>query len=326
MKPDRPSLNSSSASCGRAQLVLLGLLGAIVSACGLVTPSVTPRAPEAPAVAVTGPSGPAVATKTDQLQINTVRTPNGNYILIADVDDTIRVAETRYPLSAVLRGLFGAKPVAGMASLIQGWNAGQGTTPVYVSNSPTFLEGRLHSFLQKNRFPEKYEVRLKTFLNAGFEFKVKAFAAIMASHPEARGFVFIGDDTQADAELFDVLRKLDPEKVAATYIHRVKGNAILEGQLGFLTAMDLALYETRAGRMTSEQALAVGDAILSNADDEAVRMLYSYCPSAEAGRLSSLLSGEVDPAVLQKASEVEACVQQICDERAAATADERASD
>ena len=64
--------------------------------------------------------------------------------------------------------------------------------------------------------------------------------------------ILIGDDQEKDPDFYKVVQTQFPNKIKAIYIHQLNPRTLPEGQIGFFTAYELALFETQAGRLPSE--------------------------------------------------------------------------
>lgn len=183
-------------------------------------------------------------------------------LLLSDLDDTIKISHTQSKLITVYRGLFRSSAFAGMAELYSEILANHPECSFYiVSSSPPAIRGKIDFFLSKNKFP-KAEIILRDWIRepSTLKFKLKQVMELVegSRHP----VLLVGDDTEHDPEVFAHVAKKFPEKVLARYARVVSGRELPEGTQGFFTAFDLACLELGAGRLTSEQVLRVGEAVL----------------------------------------------------------------
>jgi phosphatidate phosphatase APP1 len=204
-----------------------------------------------------------------------------SFILISDVDDTVKITNVPSFFASVKNALSSRQVFAGMPELYLGL-LGE-TDPgrlEFLSGSPAVLRGKLTRSLDGAGFL-RYRLALRANPVRGTgRFKSECLGAM---HGAARNqYILIGDDTQQDPEVYDGFgSKLGEGDVLAVYIRRVTGRAIEVGKKDhfsvFTTAYDVALREHRAGRLTVEQAAAVGEAVLT-APDATFLPNFQKCP------------------------------------------------
>jgi phosphatidate phosphatase APP1 len=183
-------------------------------------------------------------------------------LLVSDLDDTIKISHTQSKLITVYRGLFRSSAFAGMAGLyheILSRHPESGFA--IVSSSPPAIRGKIESFLRLNRFPPGLIV-LRDWLRQPSVLKYKLKAVLEVTEQSPFPVILVGDDTEHDPEVLAHAAKKFPDRVLARYIRVVKGRELPEGSQGFFTAFDIACSELAAGRLSSEQVLRVGEAVL----------------------------------------------------------------
>jgi hypothetical protein len=181
--------------------------------------------------------------------------------LISDLDDTIKISHTQSKLVTVYRGLFRTSAFAGMSTLYREMTSPPGSRFALVSSSPPAIRGKIEAFLRKHRFPEANVVLRDWIRQPNIpKYKLQVLTEIIEISPYA--VVLVGDDTEHDPEVFLELRDRFGEKILARYIRVVKGRDLPHGSHGFFTAFDIGCAELAAGRLTSEQVLLVGEAVL----------------------------------------------------------------
>lgn len=189
----------------------------------------------------------------------------GPLLLISDLDDTIKISHTQSKLVTVYRGLFRSSAFAGMAQLYAELLANHPESAFcVVTSSPPQIRRKVQFFLAKNQFPS-CEVMLRDWMRQPNILKYKLgsiMAMVEESGKKGRRAVLVGDDTEHDPEVFAHVAKRFPELVAARYLRIVKGRELPEGSTGFFTAFDVACAELAASRLSSEQVLRVGEAVL----------------------------------------------------------------
>jgi len=188
-------------------------------------------------------------------------------LLISDLDDTIKISHTQSKLITVYRGLFRSSAFAGMAQLYAElllYNPD--SVFCVVSSSPPQIKKKVEFFLSKNKFPD-CNIVLRDWMRQPSIVKYKLGSILsLVEKSEASGarVVLIGDDTEHDPEVFAHVAKRYPGRIAARYLRIVRGRELPEGSTGFFTAFDVACAELAAGRLSSEEVLRIGDAVLKS--------------------------------------------------------------
>jgi Uncharacterized conserved protein (DUF2183) len=186
---------------------------------------------------------------------------NSPLLLISDLDDTIKISHTQSKLATVYRGLFRTSAFAGMAQLYGEILADRPARFLLVSSSPPQIRRKIEFFLKKNGFPEA-EIVLRDWIRQPSIPKYKLGTILSLVETSEVPVLLIGDDTEHDPEVFAHVHKRFPAKIAARYIHIVRGRELPDGSQGFFTAFDLACLELAAGRLGNDQVLRIGEAVL----------------------------------------------------------------
>ncbi len=210
------------------------------------------------------------------------------FLVVSDIDDTIKITNVLSIGSAVKNGLFGQQTFTGMSELYQelAKNGQAAATPagsmnppvVYMSGSPPVLEGEIHDMLVEDRkFPEgRFLLRDWIKTKDVYTFKSSGFKALAAE--VKMPFVALGDDTEKDPNVLSEFGVAHPDRAAALYIHRVTGRPLPEGVTPYFTAFDVALMEFEAGRLDAAQVARVGKAILDSKNPEHLFPDFTQCP------------------------------------------------
>jgi hypothetical protein len=242
------------------------------------------------------------------------------FVLVTDVDDTIKITHVNKPISSAYNALLRTKAFAGMnvlyGALLEGF--APGTSPVQnlyaLSGTPPFLRDRVERFLNKNRFP-KYDLQLKPLFGPS-TLKFKAGALEKLATRTGEPFLLVGDDTEQDPEAYAKFQKQHPERVMKIYIHRIRGREVPAGSATWYTAYDIATGEALAGRLRLAEAIAVGRAVLHAKKDNRIIPGFAACPKADE-------SAPIPEPTLEKyRALVAARVQAICERRARMSARE----
>jgi phosphatidate phosphatase APP1 len=155
--------------------------------------------------------------------------------IVSDVDDTIQVTEvnstTRMLANTLLQNPMQRQPVAGAADFyreLASANPAPDATPIfYLSASPRQLHEPLELFLKHHAFPTGVLITKRVTndstsdpIKDQFAYKTAKLEEIFTRLPTVR-FTLIGDDGEADPEIFQALRERFPDRVAAIWIRRV---------------------------------------------------------------------------------------------------------
>lgn len=200
-------------------------------------------------------------------------------VLLSDLDDTIKISYTASPLVTVYRGLFRTSAFAGMAQLYHELLGGHpGSEFHIVSSSPPQIRKRIEKFLSLNGFP-KAKLTLRDWIRQSSiqGYKLQAIRSLVekAEHP----VLLIGDDTEHDPEVFAEVAKDFPKKIRARYLRAVRGRNLPDGSRPFFTAFDIACGELSEGRLSNEQVLRVGEALLKAEKNSRLIPWFSIKPS-----------------------------------------------
>lgn len=200
------------------------------------------------------------------------------FVIVSDVDDTVKITNVLRRRRAVLNAIFSERVFAGMPELY-GEMLGRDSSPArlrFLSGSPRLIEEEVREALAPFPAHELTLRRYRQTFKEAFDFKWKALQQAYASSTEK--FILIGDDTEADPEVYAAFAALKRGQVLAVYIRRVTGRRLPAGSVSFVTAYDVALRELAAGRLTEDQANAVGEAVLNAADGRLLPRFHE-CPA-----------------------------------------------
>lgn len=199
-------------------------------------------------------------------------------LLLSDLDDTIKISCTPSPLVTVYRGLFRTSAFAGMAQLYQEMSSPPGSEFCVVSSSPPQIRNRIERFLTLNGFPKARLVLRDWIRQTSIQgYKLNAICEVIQK--SELPVILIGDDTEHDPEVFAKAAEAYPKKILARYVRAVKGRGLPDGSTEFFTAFDIACAEHSAGRLSSEQVLRVGEALLKADKNSRLIPWFSLKPS-----------------------------------------------
>jgi hypothetical protein len=247
------------------------------------------------------------------------------FLVVSDIDDTIKITHVDNKPAAAIHGLFGKQVFAGMSELYQELakntearaSADQPVTEttVYLSASPTFLKNSLHKMLvERHHFPEG-RVLLRHWGKDGNvrDYKTNRFNQLITETPLP--FILVGDDTESDPQTFTKFAKAHEGRILAAYIRRNDNKPLPAGVTGIYTAFDMALGELEAGRLRPEQAVAVGEAILNEPEAKHIFPSFSHCPKEELPLMTAGPAASANTNVMSMKKLVEERVLEICQRR-----------
>lgn len=199
------------------------------------------------------------------------------HLLISDVDDTVKITHVTSKVRAAGRGLLRNAVYAGMAALYREL----AVEIVFVSGSPQSLESKLRrSLIERGGFPEARFV-LRNWLRERDLTAFKRMRLQELANNSRQSLILVGDDSEKDPEIFlELASKLPLGRVLAIYIRQNLYRPLPQGVVPFATAFELAVAELRAGRLSVEAALRVGEATLKGAGDGGRRLFppFFVCP------------------------------------------------
>ncbi len=198
-------------------------------------------------------------------------------LIISDIDDTLKVSHVLHPLYAAPRIPNYTVRFSGMAQLFQLLSREPNTITrfAYISNAPkeiagttAFGDAHLH-FLTHNKFPGGVLSLREDLFDKNHKIN-EIRKQVRIEKPDV--IVFVGDNGQRDSEIYlQATRELQHRNIQlVTFIHQVYktersmfdgvlfpeiGNKLLTGQVGYVTAVEIAL-ELHQNGILSQQALS----------------------------------------------------------------------
>lgn len=201
--------------------------------------------------------------------------PSPSYTLVSDLDDTLKISHTTNRLKTVIRGLFAKQSYAGMPELFQEW--ARDRPFIVLSSSPLWIRGKIGRFLDRNGFPNR-EIILRDWLRQKNILAYKTRALSLLENRNDQTFIFIGDDSEFDPEVFHQFRELYPKRTLAIYIRIMRGRPLPAEVIPFHSAFEIALAELAAGRLKIPQVSRVGKAILDQRDPDLIIPYFAAPP------------------------------------------------
>lgn len=223
------------------------------------------------------------------------------FTVVSDLDDTLKISHTTNRLRTVFRGLFMHHAYAGMSELFQEW-IGQAEF-ILISSSPNAIRRLIDGFLKRHQFP-KHQIWLRDWVKQPNirKYKTDQMKRLLETVPGP--YIFVGDDSEWDPEVFSRFREQNPDQVLAIYIRRMRGRPLPENVIGFHTAFELALEELKSGRLKIPQVARVGKSVLEETNPDLVIPYFAVCPKG--------LSGEVMPGLQLLQNSLHDRLLQIC--------------
>jgi phosphatidate phosphatase APP1 len=199
------------------------------------------------------------------------------FLVVSDIDDTLKITNVRSYYDALWNGLWGTSVFLGMKELFDGLKP-QGASFLYLSGAPQSTVDRVKDLLIiQKKFPNG-PFMLSNWMNWEKSYNFKLRSLIQLSKEVDLPFVLVGDDTEADPEVYSDFMKAVPNRSLKAYIHKVVGRVLPEGTIPYVTAFDIALHEFEAKRITSEQVVEVGKAILNTNQKDQIFPYFKHCP------------------------------------------------
>jgi hypothetical protein len=177
-----------------------------------------------------------------------------------------------------------------------------------MSGSPGILRHKVSELLHHKDFPA-YQLTLRGWtelFTSPFGYKTKHMQEIYGASMDK--FILIGDDTEADPEIYAAFSAPRGNQVRAIYVHRITGRALPAGSIVFVTAYDIAMREFVAGRLSEEQAAVVGNAVFA-AEDRDFLPCFQACPKEP-----EQIAGLSEP-LAQLAEKIEGRMTALCSSR-----------
>lgn len=197
------------------------------------------------------------------------------FLLVSDLDDTLKISHTTNRLKTVLRGLFTKQRYAGMAELYQEW-CPDGSF-VLLSSSPVWIRGKIDRFMERHGFPKR-EIWLRDWIREKDIRKYKTDALMRLEARKEKGYIFVGDDAEYDPEVFARFRERNPDQTLAIYIRRMRGRPLPSGVIPFHSAFEIAMAELEAGRLSIPQVSRIGKAIIDENEGDQIIPYFAAPP------------------------------------------------
>jgi hypothetical protein len=165
--------------------------------------------------------------------------------IVSDLDDTIKITNSADEINGGISAIFKNDVFTGVPEFFSA--ARLYTNELHIlSASPKILRGKITSTLNLKKIQFESLI-LKEGGGSKFDYKVAELKKLFAKTSD--DFIFLGDDVSQDADAYEAIRALYPNRVLAIYIHVVKGNPVPATAIKYWTSFDLFVREQIAGRM-----------------------------------------------------------------------------
>lgn len=225
------------------------------------------------------------------------------YIIVSDLDDTIKITNAESSIMAAWNGAFSQRVFGGMPELLQGTVSERDALYV-LTGSPPIVRSRINKLLRDNNVSVNGLILRPDLREPALDYKTRELTRLMERHSEAE-WVFIGDDVDSDPEVYQRMALRNPGKVLAIYIRPVRQRALPAGQVSYLSAYDIALNETLAGRLSIVSLQTVGEAVLVTPTNKLLPR-FTWCTEEMGEEFATTVSNE-PAAVLVEEKLEEAC-------------------
>ena len=219
-------------------------------------------------------------------------------LVVSDIDDTIKITDVLSKSKLVYNGLVKKKAFSGMSELYQSLNSPD-TMIFYISGSPTLIEERVERFLHYNKFPQTDNVILKKGKITTAEYKLREIRKLILEIKPDK-ILLIGDDTQFDPEIYDIISKENGEKVDAIYIRAIQNRDLPHNDSikNFFSPVEIAGFELLKGNINREQLQLVSKSFVTQSNASKVVINHRYCPLKGRDQILELEDKIVDQVVI----------------------------
>lgn len=197
--------------------------------------------------------------------------PSKKVIVISDIDDTIKISHVRNTPAKIVRGFLPYAVFPGMNYLYHTIGTQfRRANFYYVSAALKTVSFYMHSKTLEYAAVPPGELILREGQSKQ-DFKLSALRRILSSNSTKRVIMF-GDNAEYDPIVYDQIRREFPQKRFLIFMRKAypDGNPILEGQIPFVSPLEVAKALNEAGMITFDKAKWLADRILKLAEQDIV--------------------------------------------------------
>jgi phosphatidate phosphatase APP1 len=212
--------------------------------------------------------------------------------LISGFDDVLRQAEVQNLSGAAARIFSKDEGFAGMPALyhalvtIPAPAHSATVTPKFasaftiVSAISSWYTDSAEEFLKSENYPS-FDLRFRNWLIEWSieNFKIREIEEVVSKQSE-RKFVFIFDNSEPSLAISARIQTQYPGRIAGIYLRQTLEKPPAPGTKAFITALDIAVEEHAAKRMTTKEVNTVAEAILKEKNFDRIIPGFAYCPKS----------------------------------------------
>ncbi|HXH31511.1 MAG TPA: phosphatase domain-containing protein [Bacteriovoracaceae bacterium] len=200
--------------------------------------------------------------------------------IISDLDDTIKITNAGNTLMASYNGILKTKVFTAMPTFLAESRSYTDELTI-LSTSPFLIRPMvLRNFSEHDIDVDDVILKTKLLKNS-HSFKVGKIREVLSRSND--DFILLGDDVNADVEVFDTIIKQFPKRILVAYVHVVKGKKLPASVTPYFTAADLAMRENLAGRMGPEGVMRVAEQVLEEPKMDRIFPGFAQCPRDPQG-------------------------------------------
>lgn len=201
---------------------------------------------------------------------------SADYVLVTDLDDTLKVTNGKRTASMVGNALFRRKVFAGMKNLFKELQVENIEKTYILSASPTVLMYNVRRLVRKHGIKVNgIYLRKTSELFKKREYKISRLERIIA---QTKGqLILFGDNQSIDHEIYLEIKRRHPDRVARIYIHRVQPTHIPAEVFEYITPVEVALDLKEM--LGADQIERVANSVLKARKFRRIVPKFSYCPT-----------------------------------------------
>ena len=178
----------------------------------------------------------------------------------------------------IINGLFSVKEFSGMSELYRGLNVPDASF-YYVSGSPKILEEWVQSFLEFNNYPQASNLSLRKLSVKTYDYKLAVIRELILKIKPDK-IVLIGDDTESDPEVYDMVSRDNITKIEGIYIRSIQNRNLPINKLikTFFSSVEIATFELLKGNLSLPKFNKITSAFINQDNFSDIVIEGRYCP------------------------------------------------